>query len=246
MPRRGVQVASVGVDFQPRPARPVAGLHVRQMFHEFEASVVSDLAGTWESYRLFMAPVNWRLESGDRFEFNVVPLGERLREPFEIDDGVTIPGGTYRWTRYRLEGELATKRRFGGQATWWFGGFYSGRLHQLELEASWKPSPLVMVELTGERNAGHLAEGSFTQDVAGARLSLALTPDLQLASLVQYDNGSESVGTNTRLRWTFAPAGELFLVYNHNVRTLDPLTGRREWVYEANALLLKVQYALRY
>jgi Domain of unknown function (DUF5916) len=246
VPRPGVQMASVGVDYQPRPKRPVAGLHVRQMFHEFRASVVTDLDGTWESYRVFMAPVNWRLESGDRFEFNIVPVGERLRAPFEIEDGVTIPGGSYRGTRYRLEGELATKRRFGGQATWWFGRFYSGRLQQLELEASWKPSPLVMLELTGERNAGHLAEGSFTQDLAGGRLSLTLTPDLQLASLVQYDNESENVGTNTRLRWTFVPQGELFLVYNHNVRTLDPLTGRRQWVYEANALLLKVQYALRY
>ena len=31
-----------------------------------------------------------------------------------------------------------------------------------------------------------------------------------------------SFGTNTRLRWTFNPLGELFVVYNHNLRTRDP------------------------
>ena len=48
----------------------------------------------WESYRMFTAPINWRLESGDRFEFNVVPTGERLDAPFDIADSVTIPPGS--------------------------------------------------------------------------------------------------------------------------------------------------------
>jgi hypothetical protein len=246
VPRPGVQIATISVDYRPRPSRPIGPLHVRQMFHEFEATYVAGLDGRWQSYRVFVAPVNWRLESGDRFEFNVVPTGDRLTEPFEIANGVTIPMGSYHWNRFRLEGGLATKRRLSGQLTWWFGGFYTGNLDEIELTATWNASALVIVELTGTRNVGRLREGRFTQDLVGTRLRLNASPDLQLNSFVQYDDESHDVGTNTRLRWTFVPAGDLFVVYNHNVSTRDPITGVRRWAFESNQLLVKFQYALRY
>ena len=93
-PRSAVQNASLNVNLQPRPSRPVAGLHVRQMFYEIGTTLVANQRDRWESYRMFTAPINWRLESGDRFEFNVVPTGERLDAPFDIADSVTIPPGS--------------------------------------------------------------------------------------------------------------------------------------------------------
>ncbi len=262
VPRPGVQILSLSATFQPRPRQRIAGLRVRQMFHEFEPTLVADLNGRWESYRVFMAPVNYRLESGDRFELNVVPAGERLTTPFEIANGVTIPAGTYHWNRYRIEGGLAAKRRFGGQATWRFGDFYSGRLDELQLTASWKPSSLVIVELNGTRNIGRLQEGHFTQDLIGARVRMNVSPDLQVNSYVQFDDESDAFGANTRLRWTFSPFGDLFVVYNHNLRhDIDPSTGLplaggletdptrrldRRWGFASNQLLVKLQYAFRY
>jgi hypothetical protein len=253
VPRPNVQIINFNANYQPRPKRPILGLHVRQMFNEFENTLVTDLSGKWESYRIFMAPVNWRLESGDRFEFNVVPVGERLTAPFEIADGVVIDPGSYHWTRFRLEGGLASKRKLSGQLTWWFGDFYSGRLDELSLTASWKPSPLFIVELNGTRNAGRLAEGDFTQEVVGTRFRVNFSPDLQLNSYLQYDNESDTFGTNTRLRWTFSPLGDLFVVYNHNVAR-DVVAGdvpatsvdRRRWAFASNELLVKLQYAFRY
>jgi hypothetical protein len=51
---------------------------------------------------------------------------------------------------------------------------------------------------------------------------------------------SESVGVNSRLRWTFRSVGDLFVVYNHNVQSL-----LERWQFESNQLLVKLQYALR-
>ena len=253
VPRPGVQIINFNVNFQPRPKHPIFGLHVRQMFHEFLNTVVTDLDGKWESYRIFTAPVNWRLESGDRFEFNFVPTGERLTAPFEIADGVIIQPGSYHWTRWRLEGGLASKRKISGQLTWWFGDFYTGKLDELTLTASWKPSPLFIVELNGTRNTGRLAEGDFTQEVIGTRFRVNVSPDLHLNSYLQYDNETDNFGTNTRLRWTFSPLGDLFVVYNHNVARLDTAEGvpsspfeRRRWAFASNELLVKLQYAFRY
>ncbi|MFL5463070.1 MAG: DUF5916 domain-containing protein [Gemmatimonadaceae bacterium] len=246
VPRNGVHIASLAANWQPRPKRPIGPLHIRQCFWENGLSYVSGLTGGWQSYEYFMAPINCRLESGDRFEFNFVPSGERLSAPFEIAEGVTIPEGAYHFNRFRLEGGLAPKRRFNAQATWWFGGFYDGHLDQYELTGAWKPSSLVIVEFSGERDVGRMPEGNFTQDLFGTRLRLNFSPDLQLASFVQYDSESRAIGSNTRLRWTFTPVGDLFVVYNHNMRTRDPLTLRRELVFASNQLLLKAQYAFRY
>jgi hypothetical protein len=94
----------------------------------------------------------------------------------------------YRWTRYRLEGEAASKRRFSGQASWWFGGFYDRSLDEIELSGSWNPSLLVTFTRSAERNVGPLRGGDFAQTVVGGRTTFNLSADLQLNSLVQYDD----------------------------------------------------------
>ena len=245
--RPGSQLLTLNITNMPRPKQPILGLRVRQMTNEWFNTLATDLNGKWESYRIFLAPINWRLESGDRYEVNVVPTGERLVAPFEIADGVIIPPGSYHWNRYRLEAQLAAKRKFSGQFSWWFGDFYSGTLDEFIATAAWKPSALFIMEFNATRNVGHLAEGDFTQDVFGTRVRLNVSPDLQFNSYMQYDNTTDSFGTNTRVRWTFSPLGELFVVYNHNIREMIPAPGiQREWRFDSNQLLLKLQYAWRY
>jgi len=51
---------------------------------------------------------------------------------------------------------------------------------------------------------------------------------------------SAGSATNTRLRWTFRPVADLFIVYNHNIRSIVD-----RWRLDSNQLLIKVQYAWR-
>ena len=76
--------------------------------------------------------------------------------------------------------------------------------------------------------------------MATSRLRINVSPNLSIASYVQYDTISDSVGTNTRLRWTFRPEADLFVVYNHNLRSLAD-----RWQLQSNQLLMKMQYAWR-
>jgi hypothetical protein len=210
------------------------------MFFEFQPFVATDLSGRWESYRAFWAPLNWRFRSGDRVEFNANPTGERLEQPFEVADGVVIAPGSYHWRQYRLEAGTAQKRRLYAQVTWWFGGFYDGTIDQYQWTGAWNPKPIVTIEFSGERNLARLPAGDFNQTVTGTRLRVNISPDLSISSYVQYDTVSESIGTNTRLRWTFRPVGDLFVVYNHNVRSIVD-----RWRLDSNQLLVKLQYAWR-
>jgi hypothetical protein len=236
VPRRDVQLINIELNNHTRVSRGP----FQQLTHELQPFVATDLSGRWESYRVFMAPLNWRLRTGDRVEFNVNPTGERLVAPFTVSN-VTIPSGTYQWRQYRLEVSTAQKRRLYNQLDWSFGGFYGGTLDQVTWTGAWNPTALFTVEFTGERDMGRLPTGDFTTTLVGNRLRVNLSPDLSIASYVQYDTDTKSVGTNSRLRWTFRPVADLFIVYNHNVQSvLD------RWQLDSNQFLVKVQYALRY
>jgi hypothetical protein len=236
LPRPAVQLFNLGIDNRTR----IASGPFQQLVHEFRPFVATDLAGRWESYRVFFAPINWRFRSGDRFEVNANPVGERLIAPFEVSDGVVIAPGRYHWTQYRLEVGTAQKRRLYTQVTWWFGGFYDGSIDQIVWTGAWNPSALFTVEFSGERNMGRLPSGDFNQTLIGNRIRLNVSPDLSLASYVQYDTITDSVGVNTRLRWTFRPEADLFVVYNHNVRSVVD-----RWRLDSNQLVMKIQYAWR-
>ena len=142
----------------------------------------------------------------------------------------------------RASGSVATaaKRRFATSLSWGFGPFYDGDLDQWDWQSVWNPTALFTVEFNAERNIGRLRAGRFTQNLVGTRLRVNFSPDLSIASYAQYDTDSESVGINSRLRWTFLPVADLFVVYNHNVRSLVD-----RWELESNQLLVKLQYAWR-
>jgi Domain of unknown function (DUF5916) len=241
VPRTGVQIWQMNVAFNPRPGWPL----VRQMFFEVNPSIVSDLGNHWESYEVEVKPLDWQLESGDRFEFTVVPQGDRPTEDFELFSSdattVVIPADVYRWTRYGAQVAFAPKRRFNGEATASVGTFYGGNLKSLAVTARLKPSAFVTAELGWERNRAQLPGGDFVAQLYSGRVQVNVSADLQVASFVQYDNESRSLGTNTRLRWTFDPLGDLFLVFNHNMqRRLND-----RFTFNANQLLVKLQYAYR-
>ena len=241
VPRAGVQIWQMEAAFNPRPEWAL----VRQMFFEFNPLLVTDLDGTWESYLVTIKPLDWQLESGDRFEFDIEPEGDRPSEDFEVFASdttiVNIPAGSYRWTRYSVQGALATKRKISGEASWSLGSFYDGDLNSIALTLRVKPSAYFTVELGGERNSAQLPQGDFIQYLYSGRLQVNVSPDLQFSSLLQYDNESRSFGTNTRLRWTFNPLGDLFVVFNHNLlRNIDD-----RFVFDSNQLQVKAQYAFR-
>ena len=241
VPRKGVKMYSLSVDYMPRPEKIK---FIRQFFFESYYSLVTDLNNQWESYTVFTAPFHFRMESGDRFEFNLKPAGEFLKEPFEISPGVIIPAGGYHWIRSRLELETASKRAVNGQATWWYGGFYEGWLDQIELQLNLRPFSWLIVELNYERNiARNLVnnpDNDFDQSLFGGRLQLNFTSDMQLSSYIQYDNMSKLLGTNSRFRWTFTPKGDLFIVYNHN---LSHNIEDRVYDFQSNQLIVKLTYS---
>jgi hypothetical protein len=200
---------------------------------------------------MLIMPLDWLFESGDRFAAGLLRQGDRPPEVFELAADVDISTGSYEWTRYFLEASTAQKRMLGAAIRWETGNYYNGDLNTIEGKLALKPSSFLTLELTGERNTGkaiafdaeeeEFTEVDFTEELFGARVLLNFSPNLQLSSLTQYDTQTNELGSNNKLRWTFNPLGDIFIVYNHNMIWLD-----NRWEFVSNELPVKIQYAWRF
>lgn len=223
LPRPGVQVFSLSASFQPRPERGLIGRLVRQAFYEFSLSCTWDLAGSLETRRLFLAPLNLNFESGEQFELNVVPNYDRLPVEWEVADGLVLAPGAYEFTNYALQFETASHRSWGGRFEWTFGPFYSGRLDSVEAGVRLKLKGYALFDLDVNLVRGRLPEGSFKENVFQLKSDLYLTPRLGLMSYVQYDDVSNELGVNVRFRWELKPGNIVYFVYTKNwERRWDP------------------------
>lgn len=235
---------------------------LRQVFFALSAALFNNLDNSeWESYEVTIQPLGLLLESGERFEAAILPQGDRPPEAFEIAGGVDIPSGEfsgpYNWVRYLLVARSAEKRKISGEINWEWGDYYNGDLSTIEARLSVKPSSFFTLEFIAERNTGkvmalpedveeeeaaELVPTDFKEELFGLRLLLNFSANLQLSSFTQYDNESKELGSNNRLRWTFSPLGDLFLVYNHNLIRND----ENKWDFVSNQLPVKVQYTRRF
>jgi hypothetical protein len=254
VPRNDVHIWNFTAEINPRPPVP----WLRQMFNELSFSLYNNRGNSrWESYEATIKPFDWLLESGEQFEFSIVPGGDRPPELFEVASGVDIPVGSYQWVRYAAGARTAEKRKVVAAILWEFGDFYNGDLTTIEGRVALKPSAFFTMEFSAERNTGtvralpedveevdpaDLIPTKFKEELYGVRLLLNISPDLQISSLTQYDNESRELGSNNKLRWTFNPFGEIFVVYNHNLVRND----ENRWRLISNQLPVKIQYAWRF
>ncbi|HKW50901.1 MAG TPA: DUF5916 domain-containing protein, partial [Candidatus Eisenbacteria bacterium] len=190
VPRTGIQSTDLYVAFQPRPER----FGIRQFFFEVEPSLITNLHGVVENWRVFTAPFNVRTESGEHLEWNYIPTFERLDAPFEVQPSIVIPPGSYRTTRYRTEVNTATKRPWVVDFAFRWGGFYQGTLRQYQPVLTLKPSMHLAIVLKMERDEGSLPQGDFVTQIYSGRLDYNFSPNLTWSNLAQYDSPSRILG----------------------------------------------------
>jgi hypothetical protein len=188
--------------------------------------------------------VNWSFNSGDRIEFNYVPQFERLFEPFEIADGVVLPPGDYRFTRWRAEFGTASKRRWKVDGTWWFGTYWSGHADLIETSFQYKVAPHFQASFDTEQTFARLKQGNFVARIFSLRAVYSVSPFLSFFNLVQFDNESKNLGWQSRVRWIIRPGNDVFIVFNQG--WLQDERGGFKFRSADTRLAAKVQYTFRF
>jgi len=246
LPRPGTRRFDAWCEFKPRPSKSGPFRWVRQEFMEHRYYRVTNYQGVTESWRFFWAPINVRMESGDRFEFNWVPWYEYLPQPFEIAKGVVLPVGGYNFTRFRAEFQTSEHRWWSFGNTTWFGSFYDGHLLQqtnylrfTDRKGHWQAG------LSSDQNFGTLKEGNFVQRVMQLNLVYAFSPQLVWSSFLQYDTESQNIGNNMRLRWTLKPGKDLFIVWNRGWQRLLLSRSDLNIIPDKDLIAVKLRWTFR-
>jgi hypothetical protein len=237
VPRQGIRKGSYNIDYYLRPHR----WGVRHNRLELFTDTVHRPDGRLLNWRIFVGPWNIRTESGEHLEWNYTPEYEFLDVPFAIRPGVVVPAGGYVMHRYRAEVNTATKRRWIGDLSVRYGGFYGGTRVETTATLRYRASNHVLLRLGLAENDVDLPQGVFRTRIWQARADVAFSPDVTIANFFQYDSVSRVAGLNTRLRWTPQPGNDLFLVLNVGLRAEQD-----RWVSAYETVTSKLQYTWRF
>ena len=239
----GVMRYSGNTAITPRPhalgslAGPLRAIGVRRLlFNALGWNYVRALGGSGRhglsNASFTVTPLGAEFESGDEFELSVVRSYDVPDEAFELFPGAEVLAGRYRWDRMELDVTTSGARPLVADVTASTGQFYGGRSWDVEgaLRARFQPHVLASVEYgrTSIRLPTADPGGAddptspavderplrFAAQYARARLDVATSPRLNTTLFAQWDNESERVALNARLRWTTSPGSDAYLVWN--------------------------------
>ena len=159
-----------------------------------------------------------RVESGDRMELSLVRNYERLESDFDIlrDGSIVIPLDEYRNWEGEIELHTAQHRKVVGSVEINHGGFWSGNRTVWELGLTLRPVSRINLTLSYAHTDVSLAEGAFDTNLFQFEGNFDITPEVSLASILQYDDLSKILGMNHRFRWIIRPGSDFYVVYTQN------------------------------
>ncbi|MFT7670166.1 MAG: hypothetical protein ACI8X5_002873 [Planctomycetota bacterium] len=234
--RAGIRQYDASFAYRPRLYNSVRRL-------EFQVSplLITSTSGESQSKRLALTPfaVDW--ESDDEFQIQVVPQQETLTEEFDIHDSVSIPIGTHDFVRYVARFETSDRRAVSVELRYETGSFYDGNRNDYRVELDWRASKYAILGAQYDLNDVDLAEGSFDVNIASFKLDLLLSPRASWSNFVQWDDGSDNLGLNSRARYIFEPGQDLFIVLNQGWLTED-----NGFAPTSSDLRFKVSYTFRF
>jgi len=242
--RRNVRMLRVGGSFNPRPSRSTG---IQQMFHDVFYTRFTRLDnGLVESWNIYATLIDWHLNSGDSLHslFDANPTYERLFEPFEISTGVILPPGEYRFTPWRIFFTSAQKRRIQGSIGFSFGNFWSGTARTVQTGLSYKLPPNFLISFNTNQTFATLPEGNFIARIYSAQVNYAFSSFLSLSNLIQFDNRSENLGLQSRVRWTVEPGNDVFFVFGQG--WVQDLGRGYDFRRQDLRIAMKVQYTMRF
>lgn len=238
--REDIRKAFLSLTFAPRPKK----FGIRKIPFELRWNEIMDLKNKPLTRNVFIAPLNIEFETGDHIEFNIIPQYDYVDEGYEVFEGIFIPAGEYRQTRYRFQIDTASKRPFSINIELWWGGFYGGKNKSPEISFRYRSGKHIILGLNFEQNMVTLPQGAFKTKIYSLRFDYSFNPQLTLYNFIQYDNESNNIGINTRLRWTISPGNDIFFVINSS--WIDYDGEMKRFFSYTNDIRAKIVYTYRF
>ena len=245
VPRIGIRRSKLHGQWNPRPGR----WGIRSMDPMMNIEYTTDQANRLLSRRIHHM-IGVQFEDGSNFTVIANKEFEQLDVPFQIAENVTIPTGAYRFWNPRVSYRSDPSRRVSINARYSPQGFFGGRRVDWGGGINWRATSRIAALASFRRSDVTLPGGAFVADLASATFDLALSPEVTLRSLIQYNSVSSSISTSIRFNWIYRPGSDIYIAYDE-LRTddfsfLDPTlrhVGRMPWI-QNRQLAIKMTYLL--
>ena len=124
------------------------------------------------------------------------------------------------------------------------GDYYNGELTFTNLGFNWRPSKNFRFGLNYTQNDLEFPEGRFITRIYGINVDLAFNARWSWLNLVQFDNVSNRLGINSRLRYIPEAGQELYFVLNHG--KLRDFEHHSRYTTEFEEFVIKASYTFRF
>jgi len=216
--RTGIRDKFFSYSYRTRPKGTAWQNHDQQIsFRRVDSTFSDELSYTTDF-------VLWRANSRKSDQFSTFVKRERevLVDSFQLFDRIDVPPGDYEYTRYGGRIETARYRKFQLEADFEFGDFLNGTRDKLGIKLAWKPSARFNFSARYTSNKIRLPTGSFTARIMSLKSQIAFNSKWSFIPLVQFDNISEQLGINLRLRFHPSRGSDLYIVWSRNMlRDID-------------------------
>ena len=244
LPRPQSHQTDAMCQFRPRPSPSGPYRAIRQALSSFGYNRTTDTQGNLQSQLFTIYPLALTMTSGDTISVTAYVDHEVLTAPFAIVPSVSYPAGSYNFQRYGVTFDSSPQRSLVFTNSSFIGGYYSGHLYDQINSLSWTAFH-GRAEATGtaQEYFAHTPQGNFVEKLWQFNGALSWSPDLSLSTFVQYDNISFDLSANTRLRWTFRPGDDFYVIWDrtwernitHPGINLEPndesVTAKIQWTF---------------
>ncbi len=241
VPRRGIKVKKAHFEYNPRPDR--FGIRVLE-------PMINGVFTEDQNGRLLTRQIHNMLGIGFQNGARVIlwynNWFERLDQPFTVvrrpdEDGgdVVIDAGRYKFGDWRFSFNSNRARQVYGSVSYGTAGFFSGTRTDSNVTMGTRLTEQLSAEARYSRNDVRTPGGDFITSVTSFRVDYAMSPTASLRTLTQYNSLSEQWSTAVRLRYTYMPGSDLYIVYDEVRRDA---TGFVE--IQDRQLILKATYLL--
>ena len=221
--RPGIREASGGIGYLFRPRDSfVRGINTTVATTRSER--LSDGSLQSESLRFQVGIQN---QTADRLILSCRQQREGLVTPFTLlrarapNSNVIIEPGLYEFNGCRGELGGGSQRKFSGGISYERGDFYDGERASTRPRISWRPSAHFALNLAYQVNDIEVPEGAFATRLTQLSTEVVFSSALSWVNLIQWDNGSDILGINSRLHWAPRAGRDVYLVLNHGLQDLD-------------------------
>jgi len=210
------------------------------MFTVFDIDYITDMHNKLVTRDIEVSPFGFQTESEEEFRFTIQNHYEWLYEELELVSGFFIPVGIYRWWNYEVQFFTNPSRPISFELKGDFGDYYDGTRNGIDTGLVFRFNKYLGFSTDIVYNKMNITSRDLETKEYNLRLFASLSTRLSSKTFIQWNNETEELNLNFRLRYIPQIGSDVYFVYNHL------WDGTQNYKTSYNENIVKIAYLLSF